>query len=113
MDIELIRGDTFMFKFRRKDFNNNVITDKAEKMWFTIKKNYKTTEKLVQKTLEDKSIEFGEDNYYHIRLEHEDTKDLKYKTYVYDIQVENNGFVQTIGMGTITITNEVTFEGRE
>lgn len=113
MDIEIIRGDTFMFKFQRIGVDDNVITNKAEKMWFTVKKNYKTTEKLIQKTLKDKTITFDSDSYYHIVLENEDTKDLKYKTYVYDIQVENDGYVQTISMGTITINNEVTFEGSE
>lgn len=113
MDIELIRGDTFMFKFQRKNLSNDVIKTKSQKMWFTVKKNYKTTEKLIEKTLKDNTIIFDKDSYYHIRLNHEDTTNLKYKDYVYDIQVENDGYVQTIGMGTITITNEVTFEGGE
>ncbi len=111
MEIELIRGDTFMFKFQRKNINDEVIKAQAEKMWFTVKKNYKTSDVLVQKTLKDNTIIFDKDYFYHIVLEHDDTKNLKYKTYVYDIQVENNGYVQTIGIGTITITNEVTFEG--
>lgn len=112
MDLEMIRGDTYILKYQRKDFDGEVIKKKPDKMWFTVKKNYKTSEKAIEKTLEDENIFFNEDDYYYrIILEHEDTKDLKYKTYVFDVQVETDNIVQTICLGTITLTNEVTFEG--
>lgn len=107
--MKFIRGDTFKFKFQRKDANDEPILVKAQKLWFTVKKNYKTTEKLIQKTLAD--MTFDDEGFYHITLEHDDTKNLKYKKYVYDIQVENSGIVKTIAMGTLELTNEVTFEG--
>lgn len=105
------RGDTYKFKFQRLDANGEPILVKAEKLWFTVKKNYKTTEKLIQKTLSD--IIFDAEGYYHVTLQHDDTKNLKYKKYVCDIQVENSGVVSTIFKGTMTLTNEVTFEGGE
>jgi len=107
--IKFTRGDTYKFKFQRKDANNEPILVKAEKMWFTIKKNNKTTEKLVQKTLAD--IVFDNEGFYHVTIEHDDTKNLKYKKYVCDIQVENAGVVTTIFKDTITLDKEVTFEG--
>ena len=82
---------------------------KTEKMWFTIKKSNTTSQKLVQKTLDD--IVFDNEGYYHITLEHEDTKNLRYKKYYCDIQVENAGVVSTIYKDTITLEKEVTFEG--
>lgn len=107
--MRFIRGDTYKFRFQRQDTNYEPILVKAEKLWFTVKKNYKTTEKLIQKTLSD--ITFDNEGYYHVTIEHDDTKNLKYKKYVCDIQVENAGVVTTIYKGTIVLDNEVTFEG--
>lgn len=108
--MEFTRGDTYKFKFQRLDSENQPIMTKAEKMWFTVKSDYYTKNIKIQKTL-DNGIEFTEDGFYHITIQHEDTKDLTYGTYVCDIQVENSNVVQTIFKDTITLTNEVTFDG--
>lgn len=108
--MEFTRGDTYKFKFQRLDSENQPIMTKAEKMWFTVKSDYYTENIKLQKTL-DNGIEFSDDGFYHITIQHEDTKDLTYGTYVCDIQVENSGVVQTIYKDTITLTNEVTFDG--
>lgn len=110
MNIKFTRGDTFKFKFQRKNLNNDTILEKSEKMWFTVKKNYKTKDIAIQKTLKDNTIIFDDDGYYHVTLNNSDTKDLKYQKYVYDIQIANNGIVKTIAFGTLELTNEVTFE---
>lgn len=107
--IKFTRGDTYKFKFQRKDANNEPILVRAEKIWFTVKKNNKTSEKLIQKTLND--IVFDNEGFYHVTIEHEDTKNLKYKKYVCDIQVGNAGVVTTIFKDTIILDKEVTFEG--
>ena len=107
--IKFTRGDTYKFKFQRKDANNEPILVRAEKIWFTVKKNNKTSEKLIQKTLND--IVFDNEGFYHVTIEHEDTKNLKYKKYVCDIQVKNAGVVTTIFKDTIILDKEVTFEG--
>lgn len=110
--MEFIRGDTFKFKFKRKNYNNEIIDVKADKVWFTVKKNYKTDDILIQKTLQAGTISFSEDDsYYHVVINPADTSALKYKKYVCDIQVENNGEVTTIFKDTIKLLEEVTFEG--
>ena len=107
------RGDTFFIKFRRRNFNNETITHISEKMWFTVKENAYTKEKLIQKTLVDGNIFFDDDHYYHVIIEHDDTKDLDYGTYYCDIQVENEGVVTTIYKDTFELDEEVTFEGND
>lgn len=110
--MEFTRGDTYKIKFQRRDLNNEVITTKAQKMWLTVKKNWKTSTNLIQKTLAAGTISFSADDYYyHVVFNPSDTKSLKYKTYVFDIQVENNGEVTTIYKGNIKLLNEATFEG--
>ena len=107
------RGDTFFIKFRRRDFNNETITHISEKMWFTVKENAYTKEKLIQKTLADGNIIFDDNHYYHVIIEHDDTKDLDYGTYYCDIQVENEGVITTIYKDTFELDEEVTFEGND
>ena len=107
------RGDTFFIKFRRRDFNNETITHISEKMWFTVKENAYTKEKLIQKTLVDGNIFFDDNYYYHVIIEHDDTKDLDYGVYYCDIQVENEGVVTTIYKDTFELDEEVTFEGND
>ena len=108
MDIEMIRGDTQPLKFQVKDNNGNILKmDLGDELIFTIKKNYNTKEKILQKKLSDGSI-YYESGYYFITLSHEDTANLKYGTYVYDIQLMSAGIVETLVLGTITLTEEVT-----
>lgn len=110
--IEFTRGDSFFFKFHRKDLEGNKITTESEKMWFTVKENYNSKKVLIQKTLND-GITFTKDGYYHVTIKPLDTKKLKYKKYVYDIQVENAGIVNTIKKDKVKITEEATDEGGE
>ncbi len=110
--LEITRGDTFKFKFQRKDYKDDVILLKTQKIWFTVKDNYITKTIKLQKTL-DNGIIFTDDGYYHVTLEPSDTKNLKYKKYVCDIQVQNDNVVTTIYKDKIKILNEVTFEGGE
>lgn len=107
--MEFVRGDTFKFKFCRKDATGETIVTKADEIFFTVKKNYKKSEYLIQKSLSKNEIEFTEDGYYHVVILPDDTKNLKYNTYVCDIQVEFDGIVHTPYLGKIKITNEVTF----
>ena len=109
--MEFTRGDTYKFKFQRLDNNNEPIITKSEKMWFTVKESYYTDEIIIQKTL-DRGITYSdEDGYYHVTIEHEDTKELSFGNYVCDIQVENAGVIKTIYKDNFTITGEVTYEG--
>ena len=43
--MKMRRGDTKFYKFQRKDKNGEVITEKAEKVYFTVKKNFIAKEK--------------------------------------------------------------------
>lgn len=108
MDIEFVRGDTQPLKFQIKDNNGNILKmDSNDELIFTIKKNYNTKQKIIQKRLSDGSIHY-DSGYYFITLLHEDTADLKYGTYVYDIQLMSGEVVATLILGTITLTEEVT-----
>lgn len=104
------RGDTFKFKYALKDFlTKEIITKSVDKMWFSVKNSTLTDHIIIQKSLEDGTITFTDDGYYHIIINPEDTNNLKYKDYVFDIEIINNGDKLTLKVGDFTLKDEVTF----
>lgn len=106
--LKFTRGDTFSFKFQRKDKDGEIIETISEKMWFTVKKNYNSTDTLIQKTLLNDIVFDDETKYYHVTIQSEDTRELNYGDYVYDIQIMNGEIVQTIAKGSLKLDTEVT-----
>lgn len=117
IDYEFKRGDTSnLKKFRIKDLNESIIElTNNEQLYFTMKQNTNSNKVLIQKTINN-GIYLEEDGYYHITLEANDTSKLNYGTYVYDIELKSINpklFVKTLIEGTITLTDEVTWEVNE
>ena len=113
--MNITRGDYKGFKFIRKDINDKVITDKPDEMYITIKRSfYEPSEKLIQKRLSTSEIKYDEEtNYYSFELLPEDTNNLKYGDYYFDIEIKNGDKVKTIKKGTLKIEYEVTFASDE
>lgn len=96
----ITRGDTASFGITIKDASGTEYTPQTgDIVTFTVKKSTKKEEALIQKTGVS------------IALEHDDTAELKYGTYVYDVQLEYaNGDIDTfIGPADFVITEEVTW----
>lgn len=111
--IKVIRGNTKKLKFQRKTKDGEVITQKPDKMYFTVKENYYTKEVLFQKKL-DESIEYNEeDNYYYITIEPSDTDGLNYDTYVFDIKIITDSEKKTIIRDEFVVEKAVTFAENE
>ena len=107
--MEFTKGNTFRFRFPRRDAFGNIIEQKADNIWFTVKDSYNTDKILIQKTLSSGNIIFGVDKYYHVVIDPKDTNDLDYCVYVYDITVENAGDIYTIKKNAILeLTKRVT-----
>ena len=115
MDFEFPRGDTKpLLKFKLLDKNGEEIElSNTDKLYFTVKKDAYSTDVVIQKT-RGNGITITEDGYIHIRLESDDTAELDYGTYGYDISIKTeSGIVKTLTIGTITLTEEYTFKGDE
>lgn len=113
--MKFTRGDTHKFTFKRLDANKEVITVAADEVWFTVKDNYNTTTKMIQKKLSDGGIAYDANDYsYHVIIHSKDTEKFAFnRPYVYDIQVAQDYVIKTIAKGTITVTPEVTHERRD
>lgn len=113
--MEITRGDYKKFKFQRKDKDNNVITDIPEEIYITFKAStYKPAEVLFQKRLSTNEIIYDEEtSYYSFAINPEDTNELHYGDYYYDIEIKNGDRPKTINKGILNITYEVTFADDE
>ena len=105
--MNITRGDTKSFKFRRKS-DGKPITQEADNIYFTVKNTNYTDEVLFQKTIDD--MDFDEEYYYHFTILPKDTNELEYGDYKYDIEVKiGDTYVKTIAKGTLKIEEETTF----
>lgn len=109
--MKFVRGDTYCFKFQRKNENGEVIKEQPDQLYFTVKYDYGTKKIELQKSLKYNGITYSEEeNMYHVRIENEDTRNMAYGSYVYDIQVITGDYVKTISKGEFILDKEVTFE---
>lgn len=107
----LRRGNTGEFKFQRKDANGHPILTVATKVYFTVKRNTEEVNYLFQKTLDD--MTFDGEGYYHLTIDPEDTANLEYGDYVYDVEVIVEDYKNTPVVGILTICDVVTFPQNE
>ena len=112
MDLEFTRGDTQFLRFQLKDGEGNLLKlTESDNLYFTVKQNQNSKKILIQKKYPE-SIQY-EDGYYIFVLNSEDTSELAYGTYQYDIELKTGDYVKTLGFGTITLTEEITHRGDE
>ena len=112
--IELVQGDTSpIYKFQRKYKDGTVITTQPKKMWITFKINHNYEDSILQKTLEN-GIKF-EDGYYKFQLFSEDTYNLSYGKYGFDIAIlnENNEKKTLLNDGELEIIPHYTKKKNE
>lgn len=112
MDLEFTRGDTQYIKFQLRDGNGELLElKKSDNLYFTVKENQNSKKILIQKKFPTE-IQYS-DGYYVFEIASEDTSDLAYNTYQYDIELKSGNYVKTLGLGTITLTDEITFRRDE
>ena len=107
----MTRGDTSKWKFQRLDKDGHPITVIADKCWFSVKTNDMQQNTVIQKTIDD--MTFDESGFYHFTIEPEDTNNLQYGDYVYDIEIIQSDYKQTISKGEFILDYEVTFVNNE
>lgn len=109
---KIIRGDSKKFKFQRKN-SDGVITEKAEKVYFTVKENDKNGNNnvLIQKTIDD--MEYDENYFYHFTLDPADTDDLEFKRYYFDIEIITGNYKKTPYKGILEVCSEITTKNDE
>lgn len=109
--INMPRGDIRNVKFGVRA-GNELKTDFTE-IYFTVKDNFRKENVKFQKRLSDGDIVLGEDNYYHLQIQPEDTNSEDYGSYVFDIEVVKDDEIKQTTVGTFRITEEATYASNE
>lgn len=110
MCLSFIRGDSCPLKFQIRDVEDKtVLKEDLNSLYLTCRKyNSKYSETVFQKNIKDFNYE---DEYYFVNIEPEDTRELPYDTYNFDIEATfRDGEVQTLKSEFI-ITDEDTIYG--
>ena len=111
-DFEFPRGDTCPLSFDITDNEGNPLDLTSTEIYFTLKNNYNTSTALLQKKKSTGGITVDE-NKCSLVLTHDDTAEMSYGKYVYDIQIKSSTYVKTLALGQITLTNESTHKANE
>ncbi len=115
MSISMPRGDIrpVYFTVHNRDEDNTQYEGTFDEIYFTVKTNYNKTEYLFQKRLSEGTIELMDDGVYQFVIEPEDTDNLKFGSYVFDIQLLAGTDIKQTFVGTLTLTNEATHRANE
>lgn len=111
-DIETTRGDTLPIEFELLTYDGLPLESEDYEIYFTLKKNFKTKEFILQKRKSTGEITV-ENNKVLIVLTHDDTAEKDYKTYVYDVQFKSGDYVKTLLKGKIKLLDESTWKANE
>ena len=99
--IQATKGDTIIMPFVVTNNDGSIYqVQPTDVINFGMKEKYSDAECLIEKTINNETLK--------LVLNHDDTKNLEVKSYVYDIQITTeNGDVNTFISSIINITNEV------
>ncbi len=119
IDFEIVRGDNknisiaFTQTHEGDEKSYQIIKNKVDKMYFTVKDDPSEKSYIFQKTLLN-GIEFDTaTGIYIIKILPEDTDNLSFASYDYDIEIINNNQKTTKLIGKLKINQEVTHYSNE
>lgn len=111
-DFEFPRGDTCPISFNITDYIGNVLDLSTAEIYFTLKNNSGESSYILQKKKSTGGIEI-EGKQGTTVLQHDDTAQLNYGSYFYDIQIKSGNYVKTLARGYISLTDEATWKVNE
>ena len=105
--MEFVRGDTFPFKFKLSMSDGSVIaTSDIATLYITCRKStYKESPIIFQKKLDDVTIK---DGYCHVVFDPQDTENLMYGDYYFDVEVTLKSGYKKTKLFSFTLTEETT-----
>lgn len=103
--IGINRGTSLRLRARRIDYKGDIITEKAEEIYFIVKKRWTDKTALITKDLSD--MYFDENSYYHFTITPQDTENLPYGQYVWDFTAieDNDAYRQKPARGIFIVGN--------
>ena len=112
MLIKMARGDVFSFSFGLY-IDGVLSTEEMDNVYFTVKNSHYTHDPLFQKKTSDGSIAGDTHGSYTVMINPEDTDNLDFGEYEFDIEVVKRPGIKRTFMGTLLICPEVTHRDNE
>ena len=114
MQIKMPRGDYRKVKFQIKDKSGELANIDFKEIYITFKESTSTKEMLFQKRLSKGDIVKNDDGYYHFEILPEETDNLDYAPYYFDIELYNDDpLIKQTVTGQLILTEEITFASNE
>lgn len=107
----MARGDLFYIPFGIY-IDEELNMDSIDQIFFTVKKHYYNAQPVFQKTLENGIDSDGEGNYL-ITILPEDTENLEFGEYDFDIEIIRAPDIKKTFVGVLMLTKEVTHRQNE
>lgn len=87
MEIKIQRSESTTLRFQRKNGEGEIIFEQPNDIFFSVKKDYKDEDFVLQKKLSTGEIAFdSETGWYRIALSPKDTAELDFGIYYFDIK---------------------------
>ncbi len=113
MRIALPRGDIKFVRFLINDMNGTITDVDFSEIYFTVKKTTDDIPFLFQKKLSAGTIQKIANGDYQLKIEPEDTYNLSYGRYKFDVNIKYLNQIDETFVGDFVITEEVTFKENE
>lgn len=109
LHIEFYRGDYFEYRFQILDDDGQIVhLGENENLFLSVKREYKSTEYLLQKKLNNGITWEEENNCYLVKFENADTQDSFTGEFVFDIVIVYEGTKPETHTGTFELLSDVT-----
>ena len=113
LDINMPRGDIRSLTIAIRDHDGEITEIEFDDIFFTVKTVYQNKEFIFQKKLSNGTIEKLEDGTYFLSIMPEDTNDLQFGQYSFDIEILKGTTIKQTTVGRLCLTPEVTYQINE
>ena len=113
MRISMPRGDIYPVRFQIYETETEITHIDFTQIYMTCKKCAKDITPLFQKSLSSGTIEKLADGDYQFRIEPEDTNNLPFGEYVFDIELIYEDQIKQTIFGTLRLCEEATYAVNE
>ena len=113
LSIKMARGDIKHFKIAVREGDGSLTNIPFTDIYFTVKRLYRDEGYKFQKRLSNGTIMKDLDGYYEFSINPEDTNDLAFGEYAFDIELVDNGSIKQTTVGRLWLTEEVTYQTNE
>lgn len=113
MQIAMPRGDIRNVIFTVYDDQDAIVTQSFDEIFFTVKQHHTDRNAVIQKRLSDGSIQSRGNGEYALQFAPEDTNNLDFRMYEFDIEILKGSMLKQTFAGELAILPEVTHARNE